>query len=158
MEAVQYLSLKLTNWDQHFTIWKGYGYVIRVQDVRCQIAYTEDGGCPIKPQTSKNPNMHLKPYYMVKFLSHFGQMGPEILDLQFLQLNWQIQNPFDNSSGANNGSNELSCYLKEAQLEITVPTFIGMLKGGACEARNIFYTIYIYYIVIENKNIQCLIH
>ena len=33
MEAAQYLRPQLTNWDQNFTIWEGFGYTLGFHDV-----------------------------------------------------------------------------------------------------------------------------
>ena len=69
METVQYLRPQLTNWDQNFTMWEGFGHVLRIHDVWGHIYWTVFIFKNILPQTSWNPKIYQWPSHMKKFLS-----------------------------------------------------------------------------------------
>ena len=64
MKAAQHLRPQMTNWDQIFTIWEGFGYILRFHDVLDQTASKEEtlgnGGCPISqaPVYQLRPTLH----------------------------------------------------------------------------------------------------
>ena len=50
-------------------------------------------------------------------------------------IGWGGINPWDPSSDTSGSTNNiLSCYLKEAELDITIPSVAGAMMGGACES------------------------